>query len=447
MSVSQRFTVPFGDGTLDVDLPSGLMGSVAEPPRATPLGDPARAAKLAVSNPIVGPPLTELARGKRRVCIAVTDATRACPDYLLVPPMLDALAAAGVADEAITLLVAVGVHRASTREEKIAKLGRAVVDRYRVIDHDASDLDLLVPVVAGPPHLSFRINRHAVEADLLLATGVVEPHQYAGFSGGGKTVAIGCANEAVIAATHGPAMLDQPGTRLATLEGNPFQLAVRQVASAAGLAFVGNTVLDAGGHIVALAYGPSEAVHDHLASIASDLYTVTIPRSVDIAIAGVGAPKDVNLYQASRAASYLQFAPTPVVRRGGAIIIPATCPEGAGEGAGERRFLEVMGNPGGPAAIIDQARREGIRPGEQRAYIMARVLERAAVIVAGALCPDEVRALGFISTPTIEDALEEAIARVGTPADVLVVPHALQTLPVVAGRTRQDTFDGRLEAL
>ncbi len=446
MSVPQRFTVPFGSATVNIDLPLGLNGTVAESRRARPLDDPTRSAIEAVNAPLSGPPLTELARGKRRVCIAVTDATRACPDHLLVPPMLDALATAGVADEVITILVAVGVHRASTHEEKVAKLGQVIVDRYRVIDHDAADHDLLVPVNGGPRELPFRINRHAVEADLLMATGVVEPHQYAGFSGGGKTVAIGCANDAVIAATHGPAMLDQPGTRLARLDGNPFQAAVRQVASAAGLAFVGNAVLDAEGRIVALAYGPAEVVHDHLASVASDLYTVPIPRSVDIAIAGVGAPKDVNLYQASRAASYLQFAPTPVVRDGGAIIIPATCPEGAGEGAGERRFLEVMGTPGGPAAIIEQARRDGIRPGEQRAYIMARVLERATVIVAGAVCPDEVRALGFVSTPTVEDALAEAIARVGTPADILVVPHALQTLPVVVGPAAQHAATARVSA-
>lgn len=431
MTVPQRFSIPFGLGTIDFNVPPGLHGTIAETRSAIPLADPVDAARQAVRKPLAGPPLAELARGKRRVCIAVTDGTRACPDHLLVPPMLDALEFAGVPDDAITILVAVGVHRASTVEEKVAKLGQAIVDRYRVIDHDASDPDLLVPVDAGPPGVPFRINRHAVEADLLLATGVVEPHQYAGFSGGGKTVAIGCANDAVIAATHGPSMLDQDGTRLATLDGNPFQAAVRAVARAAGLAFVGNAVLDADAQIVALSYGPPDSVHAHLASIAATLYTVTFPRAVDIAIAGVGAPKDANLYQASRAASYLQFAPTPVVRRGGVIIIPATCPEGAGDGAGERRFRAVMGMPGGPAAIIEQARRDGIRPGEQRAYVMARVLQEATVIVAGAVCPDEVRALGFVSTSNVEDALTEACRLVGTPSELLVVPHALQTLPIV----------------
>jgi len=425
------FTVPFGRGTATFTLPPGVRGTVAEPATVAPLPDPVRAATVAVTHPVNSLPLRELTRGKRRVCIAVTDATRACPDRLLVPPMLAELAAAGVPDEAITLLVAVGVHRPSTDAEKRDKLGDNLVRRYRVVDHDAADDANLLPVGGGDHGVPFRLNRLAVEADLLLATGLVEPHQYAGYSGGGKTVAIGCAGEAVIAYTHGPAMLDQPGTRLAQLDGNPFQAAVRDVARATGLAFVGNAVLDGDGRLVDIAYGAPEAVHDRLAERAGRLFTVSIPGQVDIAIAGVGHPKDANLYQASRAASYLQFAPTPVVRRGGVVILPAACPEGAGDGVGEQRFLEAMAMPGGPAAVIARARRDGIRPGEQRAYVMARVLDDVSVIVAGTEHPDVVRAVGFVPATDLDQALAMAIARVGTPATALVVPHALLTLPIV----------------
>jgi nickel-dependent lactate racemase len=271
----------------------------------------------------------------------------------------------------------------------------------------------------------------AVEAELLIATGRVEPHQYAGYSGGGKTVAIGCAGEEIIAYTHGPAMLDLAGTRLAKLDGNPFQEAVRTVAKAANLAFVANIVIDDDDKPISIAYGAPAAVQDHLAALASQLYTVAIPGQVDIAIAGVGYPKDANLYQASRAASYLQFAPTPVVRPGGVIIIPAECPEGAGEGAGEQRFRAAMTESSGPDEIIDRARTLGIRPGEQRAYIMARVLQDVTVIVAGAKDHDEVAAVGFVPCDTIESALDHAVSITGTPATALIVPHALLTLPIV----------------
>jgi nickel-dependent lactate racemase len=240
-------------------------------------------------------------------------------------------------------------------------------------------------------------------------------------------------------------MLDLPGTRLAKLAGNPFQAAVRAVAKAAKLAFVANIVMDDDGAPVAIAYGAPEAVQDHLAELASSLYTVAIPDQVDIAIAGVGFPKDANLYQASRAASYLQFAPTPVVRKGGVIIIPAECPEGVGEGPGEQRFRVAMSEPGGPA-IIAHALREGVKPGEQRAYIMARVLEDVSVIVAGARNLAEVEEIGFIPASTIADALERATTIVGTPAKALVVPHALLTLPVVTndqGPFGGNSVDGR----
>jgi nickel-dependent lactate racemase len=226
-------------------------------------------------------------------------------------------------------------------------------------------------------------------------------------------------------------MLDLPGTRLARLAGNPFQEAVREVARAARLAFVANIVMDDDDNVVAIGYGAPEAVQDHLAELAAGMYTVSIPGQVDIAVAGVGYPKDVNLYQASRAASYLQFGPVPVVRNGGVIIIPAACSEGAGEGAGEQRFLEAMQEPGGIEAIIANARTNGIRPGEQRAYIMANVLLDVTVIVAGVECPEETRAVGFVPARDLDEALAIAVAYVGMPATALIVPHALLTLPIV----------------
>lgn len=425
------FSVPFGRGRLEFALPPGVAGSVAASQMASIEPDPMAAARSAVSRPRASPQLRELARKKRRVCIAVTDATRACPGHVIVPPILAELRTAGVPDEAITILVAVGAHRASTAAEKREKLGSDIVDRFRVVDHDAGDRSNLVHVAIGPGGVPFKLNRLAVEADLLIATGRVEPHQYAGYSGGGKTVVIGCAGDEIIAYTHGPAMLDQPGTRLAQLAGNPFQEAVRRVARTVGVAFVGNVLLDDEERLVEIAYGAPEAVQDHLAARAEALYTIPIPAPVDIAVAGVGYPKDANLYQASRAASYLQFAPTPVVRRGGVIIIPAACPEGAGAGAGEQRFKAAMNQPGGIESIIARARADGIRPGGQRAYIMARVLQDVTVIVAGADDPEEVRAIGCIPAATMEESLNYAVDRVGTPATALVVPHALLTLPIV----------------
>jgi nickel-dependent lactate racemase len=440
-------TIPLGTGSISVPRVEGISFTVVQANQLPRLVDPVASAQLAIERPVGTRRLRDLAAGKKSAVIAVTDATRDCPDHLLVPPMLDELHAAGFPDEAITILVAVGTHRASTDAEKRAKLGDAIVDRYRVVDHDAANDDGLATLPEPVDGLIFRINREAMEAGILLSTGRVEPHQYAGFSGGGKTVAIGCASEEVIVATHGPAMLDRPGVRLAELETNPFQEAVRAVARTANVAFVANCVLDDEGEVVAIAYGAPEAVQDELAVTARAIATAPLAHQVDIAIAGVGAPKDANLYQASRAATYLQYAPTPVVRPGGVIILPATCPEGAGEGAGERRFRASMSTGESPGDIVRRIKRDGIRPGEQRAYIVASVLASLTVIVVGMEQPEIARQMGFQTAASIETALESALRIVGAPARAAVVPHALMTLPIVEQITRKRIDDAATRIL
>jgi nickel-dependent lactate racemase len=322
------------------------------------------------------------------------------------------------------------MHRPSTREEKVAKLGEGVVERYRVIDNEPQDPASLVDlgVVNGIP---LSVHKAAYEADLLVATGIVEPHQYAGYSGGRKTVAVGAAGEPLIAYSHGPAFVDDPNTRLGKVEGNPFHEAITEAAIRAGLRFIVNVVLDDTGRIVHAAAGEPIATHARLVSLARRLYQVQIPHQYDVAIGGVGYPKDANLYQASRAASYLFFAPTPVVRPGGYLIVPARCGEGAGEGVGEQRFLAAMRDAPNVHAILADGRRHGYPPGQQRAFVMAKVLEQNKVIVVGSEHPEIVSACKMIAAETMHGALAVAAEDLGAELEVLIVPHALLTLPVV----------------
>jgi nickel-dependent lactate racemase len=270
------------------------------------------------------------------------------------------------------------------------------------------------------------------DADVVVATGIVEPHQYAGYSGGAKTVAIGCAGEATIAATHGMRFLEDPGVRLAKVAGNPFHETIVETGRRAGLRFCLNVVTDDQGRVVAVAAGAPDAVFDELAATAAALYTRPINRQYDIAIAGVGAPKDANLYQASRAATYLRFAPTPVVREGGAIVIPARLEEGAGDGAGEQRFLAALERAASPAAVVDDARQH-FAGGEQRAVMVALTLQWCQIIVAASEAPEVVRLAKLRAAVDVEEALDIAYEHIGRPAkaSVLLVPRALHTLPVI----------------
>ena len=240
--------------------------------------------------------LTDLARPGMRVTIVFTDATRACPDQHLVGGLLNELEACGIAPEHITLICATGLHRPSTPAERLAKLGPAIVARYYIVDHNALDPDGLVDlgVINGIPLV---VNRQCIECDLLLATGVVEPHQYAGYSGGAKTVVIGCGGEATISATHGPVMLDHAGTRLGSIEGNPFQAFVRAGGERIGLRYVVNTILDETGEPLIIAAGPPVAVHDYLVAQARTIYETPVNHPVHVARAGVEGPKAVNLYR------------------------------------------------------------------------------------------------------------------------------------------------------
>jgi nickel-dependent lactate racemase len=275
------------------------------------------------------------------------------------------------------------------------------------------------------------VHRAAYEADLLIATGIVEPHQYAGYSGGRKTVAVGAAGEALIAYTHGPSFVDHPGTRLGRIEGNPFHEAVTEAARRANLRFILNVVLDDDKRLLRVAAGDPELAFQDLVHFARTVYEAPIPHQYDIAIGGVGYPKDSNLYQASRAPSYLFFAPVSVVRKGGYFIIPARCEEGAGSGVGEQRFLAAMRDAPNIQSILDDARRTGYPPGQQRAFVMAKVLEEAKVIIVGSECPDLVAACKMIPAATMDEALSIAAQDLGPACRVLFVPHALLTLPVI----------------
>jgi len=427
----RKYLIPYSKSHLEFTLPTTMQAAVAVSRSVRPLRDIPGSIWEALEHPIGTPPLREFARAGQNVCIVFTDITRASPDHLLVPALLNELEKAGVRDEFITLLCGVGMHRPSTQEEKVAKLGAGIVSRYRVIDNEPQNPASLVNLGSTPGGVPVLLHRAVVEADLLIATGIVEPHQYAGYSGGRKTVAVGAAGEGLIAYTHGPAFVDHPGTRLGRIEGNPFHEAVTEAARRARLRFILNVVLDDDKRILRVTAGDPELAFQDLVNFAKSVYEVQIPHQVDIAIGGVGFPKDANLYQASRAPSYLFFAPTPVVRPDGFMIIPARCQEGAGEGIGEQRFLAAMRDAPNIKFILDDARRNGYPPGQQRAFVMAKVLEQVRVVIVGSECPDLVSACKMIPAATMEDALELAKVELGSSCQVLLVPHALLTLPIV----------------
>ena len=426
------YTIPYGKTQIQFDLLPGMKGTVIHSQALPPLADVATAIDTTLADPINSAPIHELAHKGDTACIVFTDITRACPDYLLVPPILRELHAAGVHKHDITLLCGTGLHRPSTYEEKVAKLGVEVVEQYHIVDNEPQNPAHLVYLGKTENGTPVSVNKIAYESNLLIATGIIEPHQYAGYSGARKTVAIGAAGEDTIAYTHGPRMIDHPGTRLGLIQGNPFHQAITEAARRAGLRFILNVVVDDENRLIAIYGGEPEATFAKLVSVAQKLYTVPVPHQYDVVVGGVGFPKDSNLYQASRAPSYIFFAPTPVIKKGGVLITPAKCDEGAGKGIGEQRFYKEMQSAPTMSVLLDSMRQRGYQPGAQRAFVMAKVMEVNPVVIVGAEFPEIVKDTKMIPVETMEQALEFAVTHIGKPdLDVLIIPHALLILPFI----------------
>jgi nickel-dependent lactate racemase len=424
-----RFEAAFGGGTVSFEPPRGMEVEAPATP-ALPEEPAADAARRALAAPSGSPPLEARAKGAADAVIVVPDATRPCPTAAVLPLLLDALEKAGVVPARVTVVAATGLHRPPTDAERAAILGDAAARGVAWLDHDARGA--LKDQGPGPLGAPLRVNARVAAAGIGIAIGVVEPHAIAGWSGGWKTVGIGCAGEETIAFTHSPRFLDHPRCRPGSADGNPFQDVVKENARRAGLRFALDFVPGGKGGVVAAAAGDPGVVLRLLGARARDAFAFPVKAAADVAVAGVGAPKDANLYQASRAATNLVLGSFEAVRPGGTIVLVAACPEGAGTGTGERRFAEAL-RRGADAVLADRAR--AFAGGEQRAYAVAKVLHSRKIVVAGSSIPAaELAALGFGAAASVDEALAAA-AKAGA-RRLLVVPRAIGVLPVPAAGGR-----------
>jgi nickel-dependent lactate racemase len=401
--------LPLGDGTVTFDLPDCEV-DVAEPAGGEAV-DPVTAAREAVEDPH-GPRLSELADPDDLVCIVVTDATRATPDGVLLDALHDELGRAGIPRAQVRVLVGLGLHRPMTNAELRESLGEHA---DRAVNHDA---DEAVPV-GEVDDVPIEVHPTVAHADLVVSTGMVEPHQYAGFSGGAKTAAIGAGGEPLIRYTHGPGMLGRAGVRLGRVDDNPFRAAVDRAGDVLGLDFCVNVTHGPAGILDAAAGRPRAVVED-LAASARDARSVAVDGGYDAVLAGVGAPKDANLYQTTRAFTYVTLGARNPLEEGGRVVVPAALPEGAGEGTGEQRFYERL-SAASDADSLYESMREGYEPGAQRAFVVARALREHDCYVTDSTAPGIVEDCLLDARDSVPDAVEPG-------SRVLLVPDALNTL-------------------
>jgi len=345
------------------------------------------------------------------VTVVVPDRTRPIDYGEHVAPLLDRLVDAGAAP---TVLAGIGLHRPMS-EAEIAPLRRAT-DRLQVPlrQHDASADDLveLDPDVSqgrpGWPELPAEFHPAVAGADAIVTVGTVEPHQYAGFSGGAKGVGIGCASHRTIGAMHGLEFLRREGTRLGAVEGNPFHAATWRLVEPLPPIFGLQVIPASGPAPQRYAVGSIDEAYSRAIETARTRFFTTLDTPQEWLHLPVSEGKATNFYQASRAATYAALVERPALADGATIVVDAPCPEGIGTGAGERACARALSR--GVSALLEELRGDepvATEGGAQRAYVIAKTLDHYDLALVGAPAIDVLDAVGIPQFSDFEAALRE----------------------------------------
>ena len=379
----------------------------------------------AMANPYGSAKLSELARGKNKVVLIASDHTRPVPSRVIVPPMLAEIRE-GNPDADITILIATGCHRYTTREELVAKFGEEIVDNEKIVIHVSTDEDSLVTIGTLPSGGTLRINKLAAEADLLVSEGFIEPHFFAGFSGGRKSVLPGICSRETVMANHCSEFIASPYARTGVLEGNPLHKDMLYAARTAKLAYIVNVVIDEKKQAIYAVAGDVEAAHKAGCEFLSGLCRVK-PIYADIAISTNGGyPLDQNVYQSFKGMT----AAEATVREGGVIIMLSSCTDGHG---GEDLYRELADEPDDKKAadkILARGRNQTV-PDQWQAQILLRILSRARVIFVSEAPDEMIRNMHMIPAHSIGEALEMAKEMLGNPEPTITaVPDGISVMVV-----------------
>ncbi len=287
-----------------------------------------------LEQPLGCAPLRELARGKQSACVVISDITRPVPNPLLLPPLLSSLEQAGIPRDAITILIATGMHRPNLGSELEELVGGEIAANYRIINHDCHARDNLrqVAVIDGAP---IEVNRHYLDAEFKILTGLIEPHPFAGFSGGGKSILPGLASFETMKFMHSFALVDHPDVATARIADNPFRHHINTVSAAAGVDFIANVLIDDAKQPVAIFSGDPQTAFTAGCRQAESNAVVHVGTPADLVItSGGGYPLDATLYQSSKGL----IAAGNIVRPGGTILMIAGC----SEGLGSRSYCDII---------------------------------------------------------------------------------------------------------
>jgi nickel-dependent lactate racemase len=421
-----RIHLDYGTTGLDVDLPDEGT-TVIEPAARPALSDPHAALVAALRNPIGRPPLRDAVSAGQKIAISVCDVTRAQPRRETLEALFQELP--HISPEAVTIFIATGTHRTNTPEEVERMLGPEIARRYRIVNHDSRNAESLEYVGTTATGVPIRLNREFLAADVRITTGFVEPHFFAGFSGGPKMVAPGLAGLETVLVLHDAARIGHPNATWGITEGNPIHDDVREIARLVGVDFAIDVTLNREQRITAVFAGELFAEHRAACEAAKHGAMQPVATPFDVVLTtNSGFPLDQNLYQAVKGMS----AAAKIVKPGGTIVCAAECRDGL---PAHGSYGAVLASQPSPEELLAMITSPGYSvPDQWQVQIQAQVQLKAKVLVkADGLTPNALRAAHFEAIDDVSAAVSGALRAAGRSATLCVLPQGPQTIPYLGG--------------
>lgn len=423
-----KLHLDYGRDGLEAELPASA--TVLQMRDIPALGGVEERIQTALDAPIGTRPLRELARGRRSACIVISDITRPVPNRVILPPILRVLEEERIPREAITILVGTGLHRPNEGEELKALVGEALVARYRCINHVARDRDSLCHLGQTSGGADIWIDRVFMEADLKVATSLIEPHLMAGYSGGRKAICPGIMGVDTMRVLHGPDLMGDPRSAEGIIEGNRFHQQALEVALTAGVDFSFNVCMNARREITGIFCGDLEQAHAEGVRFVEYQNGAWLDRPADVVVTtSAGYPLDLTFYQTIKGLT----AALPVVREGGTIIIASRC----AEGIGSQEFAGLLQETRDPAGFLARLQDPDFFVVDQwQLQELCKVLLKARVVLISEGIPPEFRGRLLVEeAKSVEAAVKNAVAEYGPNARLVAIPKGPYVLTRLQGNT------------
>lgn len=422
-----KVSIPFGKEFISAEIDKTRIDSILESSLDSyvPCKGEYELVREAMENPIGSPRLSELAKGKKNIVLIASDHTRPVPSKIIIPLMLEEIRK-GNPDADITILIATGCHRKTTDGELENKFGPEIFRKEKIVVHDCTDEQNLCTIGTLPSGGVLRINKLAAESDLLVSEGFIEPHFFAGFSGGRKSVLPGISSRETVYWNHNSDFIKNPMSRMGILDGNPIHEDMIYAAKTAKLAFITNVVINSEHTVIGAFAGDPDKAHRQGADFVKQLCATKYKESDIVISSNNGYPLDQNIYQAVKGMCTAES----VCKKGGVIIMVAACEDGHG---GEQ-FLKTFASGKTPQTIlseIEDTPKEKTIPDQWQSQIFARVLCKCHIILVTKADQHLVESLQLHYSPNLEDALLKADKLLGnTSGRISVIPYGISTIPL-----------------